>query len=81
LRQLQGEIGLGNWAAAWPLAHRIKGTAAMITGMAMSGVALKMEMAGKAQDRATLVALMPELERQFVVLQTAAENQGSGAGG
>ncbi len=81
LRELQEKVGQGDAAAAWPLAHRIKGTAAMITGMAMSAVALKMEMAGKAQDKVTLTLLMPELERQFVVLQAAAAKQGMGAGG
>jgi HPt (histidine-containing phosphotransfer) domain-containing protein len=74
LKELRGEIALGHASAAGILAHRIKGTAAMITGAAMSAVALEMERAGKAGDLGPLNNLLPELDRQFALLQEAIEN-------
>jgi PAS domain S-box-containing protein len=74
IQELREKIGQGDAATAWPLAHRIKGTAAMVTGRDVSAMALKMEMAGKANDCATLATLQPELERQFAMLRAAVES-------
>lgn len=76
LKELKGQIAMNDADAAWRLAHRIKGTAAMVTGTALSVVAFAMEKAGKAGDLEALNTLLPELERQFVLLQEAIERGG-----
>jgi CheY-like chemotaxis protein len=81
LLELKDKIKQGNTDAAWPLAHRIKGTAAQLTGMTVSAVALQMEMAGKAHEGETLSTLLPELEKQFALLQVAVEQQQRAAKG
>jgi len=70
-KELKEEIALSHASAAWRLAHRIKGTAAMITGTALSSVAFEMEKAGKSGDVESLDILLPELEKQFAMLKEA----------
>jgi signal transduction histidine kinase/CheY-like chemotaxis protein/HPt (histidine-containing phosphotransfer) domain-containing protein len=69
LGALHKHLGAGDATAAGLQAHTIKGAAANMGGMALSGVALEMEKAGKAGKLERLTALVPELERQFELLR------------
>jgi PAS domain S-box-containing protein len=62
-------IDSGNAAAVGAQAHGLKGAAANVGGVALSETAHEMERAGKAGRMEAIVALMPELERQFRLLQ------------
>jgi len=55
------------------MAHKIKGSAANMTGEALKEAAWAMEKAGSRGDVETLVKLMPVLERQFMVLKKILE--------
>jgi HPt (histidine-containing phosphotransfer) domain-containing protein len=50
-------------------AHAIKGSAANVGAMALSAVAFEMEKAGREGRLQEIAALMPELERQFELLE------------
>jgi CheY-like chemotaxis protein/HPt (histidine-containing phosphotransfer) domain-containing protein len=67
---LQKHVGAGDAAGAGLKAHTIKGAAANVGAMALSVVALQMEKAGRSGRLEGLVALVPELERQFDLLRT-----------
>ncbi len=54
-------------------AHKIKGAAANVGGMALSAQAQKMEQAGKAGDLESLRQGLEELEQSFTQLKTAME--------
>ena len=69
LRTLRLHIDAGQAELAGGLAHTIKGAAANVGGMAMSALAGELEKAGKAGRLDTVVALAPELEHQFDLLQ------------
>ncbi|MCX5876068.1 MAG: ATP-binding protein [Deltaproteobacteria bacterium] len=49
-------------------AHKIKGAALTVCGMAFGAVAFAMEKAAKAGSLEALTALLPELDRQFTLL-------------
>ncbi|MFA6900915.1 MAG: ATP-binding protein [Desulfurivibrionaceae bacterium] len=49
-------------------AHKIKGAALTVCGMAFGGVAFAMETAGKAGSMEEITALWPELDHQFALL-------------
>jgi len=65
---LKRHIAEGNAAAAGGQAHSIKGAAANVGGLALSAAAFAIEQAGKDGRLDTVSALMPELERQSVLL-------------
>ena len=69
IRRLKTAIAAGDGGLAGQQAHRIKGAASNVGGMALYGVAKSMELAGKAGDLNTLGSLMPRLEGQFEVLK------------
>ena len=71
LADLKGDIEQGNPAAVVAKAHKIKKMAARLSGLALSEVALAMEMAGQAGDLQEVRNIFPELERQFGLLQEA----------
>lgn len=68
---LKEPIDRGDAEKAGAQAHKIKGAAANVGGVAMSTVALEMESAGKRGDLAHLTAMMPVLENEFERLQQA----------
>jgi HPt (histidine-containing phosphotransfer) domain-containing protein len=53
------------------IAHKIKGAAGNVFGMALQEIAHTMENAAKAGPLAPLNSLMPELEQRFELLQAA----------
>jgi PAS domain S-box-containing protein len=59
----------GDAASAGGQAHAIKGAAGSVGGLALSALAAEIELAGKAGRLDEIVALVPELERQFALLQ------------
>ncbi len=66
---LREHIDQGKAAPAGGQAHKIRGAAANVGGMALSAVAFEMEKAGKAGRLDEIAAFMPELERQFGLLR------------
>jgi PAS domain S-box-containing protein len=62
---LKRYIAQGQTGQAGSQAHKIKGAAVNVGGMALSTVALKMEKAGRSGQLDQIAALMPELEEQF----------------
>ncbi len=62
-------IDSGDVKAAGDQAHSIKGAAANVGGMAFSAAALAIELAARANSREKVSALLPELQRQFQLLQ------------
>jgi len=68
LRRLAGAITAGDAKAASEHAHRIKGAASVVRGMAMRERAHQMEMAGRAGDLRTLEELMPGIDADFQTL-------------
>jgi DNA-binding response OmpR family regulator len=67
--KLKKHIDGGDVKAAGEQAHSIKGAAANVGGMAFSAAALAIERAAKANSREKVSALLPELQRQFLLLQ------------
>ena len=67
--KLENHIGNGDVKAAGDQAHSIKGAAANVGGLAFSAAALAIEQAAKANSREIVSALLPELQRQFQLLQ------------
>ncbi len=72
--KLKAAIVAGDSLLAGQQAHRIKGAAAELGGMAFQGVIFSMERAGKAGDLEALITLLPELQKRFVELKDALEN-------
>lgn len=66
---LKGYTVQGKAEQAGSQAHKIKGAAANVGGVALSAVAFEMEKAGQAGRLAEVAALMPELEEQFELLK------------
>jgi CheY-like chemotaxis protein/HPt (histidine-containing phosphotransfer) domain-containing protein len=66
---LKGHIAQSEAEQAGDQAHKIKGAAANVSGMALSTVAFEMEKAGKIGRLDQIAALMPELEEQFKLLR------------
>ena len=66
-------VARGEAKLAGALAHRIKGAAANVGGVALGEVAAVMETAGKAGDMSVLVSRMSELRNLFQTLQQAME--------
>ena len=69
IRKLEKHIIDGDVKAAGDQAHQIKGAAANVGGMAFSAVALAIEQAARTKRPEKVAALLPELERQFQILQ------------
>jgi CheY-like chemotaxis protein/HPt (histidine-containing phosphotransfer) domain-containing protein len=65
LESLEAYIETVDLSAAHRQAHSIKGAAANLGCEAMRQLALEMEKAGKGQDQATLLDLMPHLKDRF----------------
>ena len=74
IEKLKATIDAGDGLLAGQQAHRIKGAAANLGGVALQGVAFSMERAGKAGELETLRALLPDLRRRFAELKDALEN-------
>jgi signal transduction histidine kinase/CheY-like chemotaxis protein/HPt (histidine-containing phosphotransfer) domain-containing protein len=66
---MRTHLDQGDAGSAGGQAHTIKGAAANVGGLAFSAAAFEMEKAAKAGRREELVALMPDLERQFDLLK------------
>jgi len=66
IRDLEESVGAGDVERACAQAHRIKGAAANVGGMALSSVAAQIESADSLEQ---LAPLIPELERQFELLR------------
>jgi two-component system sensor histidine kinase/response regulator len=52
-------------------AHKIKGAAANVSGIALSALALAIENAGKDEDLKTLLNMQPRIENSFILLKAA----------
>jgi PAS domain S-box-containing protein len=74
LQLLKELVDRGAAESAGSQAHAIKGAAANVGGMAFSAVAGDMEKAGKAGRLDEVAALLPELKRQFDLLQARMES-------
>ena len=59
----------GDIQLATAQAHKIKGASANVAGMALSALALKMELAGKSEDIEALIQHLAELEQKFSQLK------------
>lgn len=75
MADLKVPIDQGDTEKAGAQAHKIKGAAANVGGVAMSAVGLEMENAGKGGDLEQLAAMMPVLEKEFERLQQAMEGE------
>jgi DNA-binding response OmpR family regulator len=69
IHMLKKLIDQGDAGSAGGQAHAIKGAAANVGGLALSAAAHEMEKFGNAGRREELVALLPDLERQFDLLK------------
>ena len=69
IEKLRAAIAAGDCRLAEQQAHRIKGAAANMSGIALQEVAHAMERAGRETDVKTLEILRPSLEEQFVVFR------------
>jgi two-component system sensor histidine kinase/response regulator len=76
--KLKAAVDAGDTLLAGQQAHRIKGAAANLGGLAFQGVAYSMERAGKAGDLAALRTLLPDLQKKFAELKDALENKEGG---
>jgi HPt (histidine-containing phosphotransfer) domain-containing protein len=65
IKKFKTLVAVGNTQGAATEAHRIKGAAGNVGGMALHALASKLERAGKASDLNTLNQNIPELERRF----------------
>jgi len=69
VEQLKVAIATGDMRLGGQQAHRIKGAASNVGGVALQKVAHSMEVAGKGGDLKRLGSLIPELEEQFELLK------------
>ena len=69
MQSLRAHLGAGQAELALAQVHTIKGAAANVGALAFSAVAAAMETAGRAGRLESLGSLMPELEREFTLLQ------------
>ncbi len=69
LDQLAANITAGHSDLAEQQAHKIRGAAATMEAVALRQIAAVMETAGKAGDLEQLGQLLPQLRRQFELLQ------------
>jgi PAS domain S-box-containing protein len=69
IRALKECASQGDAPGARSQAHAIKGAAATVGGLALSAVAAEIELAGKGSRLEEIMARLPELERQFALLQ------------
>jgi two-component system sensor histidine kinase/response regulator len=77
IKKLQKYIDAGDVKATGGQAHSIKGAAANVGGMAFSASALAIEQAALSNSMEKVPSLLPELERQFKLLQECLlENNG-----
>jgi CheY-like chemotaxis protein/HPt (histidine-containing phosphotransfer) domain-containing protein len=74
IEKMKDAIGAGDSLLAGQQAHRIKGAAANLGGMALQGVAFSMERAGKVGDLEVLGTLLADLQNCFVEFKDALEN-------
>jgi len=74
---LKEYIDQGESEQAGLQAHKIKGAAANVGGVALSTVAFEVEKAGQAGRLDEIVAFMPELEEQFELLKAQMREVGS----
>ena len=68
---MKSSLGASDCRQVGELAHRIKGAAANMSGIALKEVAFTLEQAGKAGDLAKLQAAAPQLELEFERLREA----------
>ncbi len=76
--QLEGlalSLSLGDLSKVIASAHRIKGAAANMGGLAAAEVAARMEAAGRAGDSSVLAVAMAELRTRLAELQEALEKE------
>ncbi|MBI5533924.1 MAG: response regulator [Deltaproteobacteria bacterium] len=73
LNALRSHTEKGEARLAGAQAHKIRGAASTVSGIALSAVAAAMEKAGHDGDIRELERLMPEIERQFRLLKSAME--------
>ncbi len=77
LLELKKHIGAGDVKAAAGQAHSIKGAAVNVGGLAFSAAAFRIEQASRDGGIEEISALLPELERQYQLLQERlTENEG-----
>ena len=69
--QLKALVAAGDVDRAAAQAHKIKGAAANVGGVALSGLAGDMERAGKAGDMAAIVQGLAGLDHRFARLRAA----------
>jgi HPt (histidine-containing phosphotransfer) domain-containing protein len=77
IADLRNRIASGDAREAGRRAHQIKGAAANVGGEAMRVLASAIEEAGKAGDLEPMLAAADELERQFVLLGNAMNEDGA----
>ena len=73
---LKHDIASSNLASVGLKADKIKKMTARLSGMALSAVAFEIEKAAKVGSPEPLRVLLPELERQFCLLQEAMRKEG-----
>jgi PAS domain S-box-containing protein len=73
IEQLKSVVAAGDVQQVAVQAHKMKGAAVSVGGMALSALALKMERAGKAGELDTIRLELPKLEQHFVQLKVAME--------
>lgn len=69
INTIKGHIEQGAALAAGSMAHKLKGSAGMVSGAALAAVAYETEKAGKSGDLERVKTLLPELDRQFGLLK------------
>ncbi|MBV1952282.1 MAG: response regulator, partial [Cycloclasticus sp.] len=69
IKLLKEAVGCQDKEMATSLAHKIKGAASNVTGMAVSSKALELEQSGKDGDLSKIIAKLPELELLFEQLE------------
>jgi HPt (histidine-containing phosphotransfer) domain-containing protein len=75
IENLSSAIESGDSSAAGHQAHKIRGASANIGGEIMRDVASAMESAGIAGDIIRLKTLLPELQKQFLILKEVIEKE------
>jgi HPt (histidine-containing phosphotransfer) domain-containing protein len=71
LQALRTAFEKSEWVNAQNLAHLIKGSSAMIGGVALSRIARSIEHALKNNQNSSVASLLPLLDHQFAQLKTA----------
>jgi CheY-like chemotaxis protein len=79
LEAMGSAIAARNFKAIESQAHKIKGAAANMSGVALSETATALELAGRNGDSSALDRLLPELLQRFEALRSAMETITSGA--